>query len=108
MPENETTTPPKTITAESQHERWLKYGLNVVVASIVVIVLAGLITYLAQRTNRRIDTTVSGQYSLKPQTLNIIQNLKAPTKIVSLYQKPSREEAAKQPNYSQPVADLLD
>src|SRR4051812_49313843 len=108
MPETDDKTTPTTITAETQHERWLKYGLNVVVVSIVVIALAGLITYLAQRTNRRIDTTTSGQYSLKPQTLNIIDDLKGQTKIVSLYQKPSREEAAKQPDYAQPVADLLD
>jgi hypothetical protein len=92
---------------ESQHQRWLKYGLNVVVVSLVVIVLAGLITYLAQRANRRLDTTATGQYSLKPQTLNIIQNLKTPIKIVSLYQKPSPEEA-QTTNYAQPVRDLLD
>jgi len=104
----ETETKPNQLTYESQHERWLKYGLNVVVVSVVVVLLAGVITYLAQRTNRRLDTTASGQYSLKPQTLNIIQDLKGPIKIVSLYQKPTPEEAAKSPDYAQPVADLLD
>src|ERR1051325_9928058 len=79
---------------ESQKERWIKYGANVGLVSIVAIVLAGLVTYLAQKTNRRIDTTASGAYSLKPQTINLIKDLKGKTKIVSLYQHPTPEEAA--------------
>src|SRR5439155_170806 len=62
---------------ESQKERWVKYGANVALVSIVAIVLAGLITYLAQRVNRRLDTTASGAYSLKPQTIKQITDLAA-------------------------------
>src|SRR5439155_6385021 len=62
-----------------------------------------------QRTNRRIDTTASGAYSLKPQTINLIKDLKGKTKIVSLYQKKSAEQAAAERyDYAQPVTDLLD
>src|SRR5690349_11462933 len=97
---------------ESQKERWIKYGANVVLASIVVIVLAGLITWLAQKTGRRVDTTASGAYSLKPQTLNLIGDLKAKTKIISLYtnevpDEHVRDKMVKSP-FVGPVADLLD
>src|SRR6185369_10515756 len=94
---------------ESQKERWVKYGANVALVSIVAILLAGLMTYLAQRTNRRFDTTAAGMYSLKPQTINLIKDLKTKTKLVSLYQKPTAEEAAAdKTDFAQPVIDLLD
>src|SRR5213592_3924134 len=94
---------------ESQKERWIKYGANVALVSIVAILLAGVLTYLAQRANRRIDTTASGAYSLKPQTVNLIKDLRGKTKLVSLYQKPTPEEAAADKmDYAQPVIDLLD
>src|SRR5438067_2015482 len=101
--------PTKPSMPESQKERWVKYGANVALVSIIAILLADLVTYLAQRTNRRIDTTASGAYSLKPQTVNLIRDLKGKTKLVSLYQKPTPEEAAADKmDFSQPVVDLLD
>ena len=38
----------KDIFARAQKERWAKYGANVALTIVVVIVLAGLIVYLAQ------------------------------------------------------------
>ena len=70
---------------DSQKQRWLKYGSNVAIGSIVVIALAVLLIYLAQSAHRRIDTTRGGLYSLKPQTLNIIKDLKSSVKLISLY-----------------------
>jgi hypothetical protein len=95
---------------ESQKQRWIKYGANVILSSVVVIVLAIVITYLAQRSNRRLDTTANRAYSLKPQTLNILKDLKGDTKIVSLYSKTTAgsEAGAEKTDYAQPVADLLD
>ena len=94
---------------ESQQERWIKYGANVVLVSVVVIVLAGILTYLGQRTGKRIDTTAGGAYSLKPQTVNILRDLKGKTKIVSLYTKEIIEggKSVKSP-YADPVVDLLE
>ncbi|MEO6437185.1 MAG: Gldg family protein [Tepidisphaeraceae bacterium] len=91
---------------DSQKERWIKYGLNVLVATIVVILLAGVLVYLAQRTGRRIDTTASGAYSLKPQTVNLIRDLKGKTKLVSLYA--AKDARQKDNPYAEPVADLLE
>src|SRR5688500_4653518 len=94
---------------ESQQERWIKYGANVVLVTIVVVLLAGILTYLAQRTGKRIDTTAGGAYSLKPQTVNILRDLKGKTKIVSLYTKEIIEDGkAVQSPYVGPVVDLLD
>ena len=46
---------PDKLKPETQQQRWIKYGANVALTVIVVIILAALITYLAQRFNRRID-----------------------------------------------------
>lgn len=99
------------IQSESQHQRWLKYGLNVAVSVLAVVVIAGLLIYLAQRSARRIDTTAAGLYSLKPQTINIVNGLKGKVKLVSLYsdtkfpQGMTKDEHA---SYKSAVADLLD
>src|SRR3954470_10269840 len=95
---------------ESQKQRWLKYGANVVLASVVVIVLAIVITYLAQRTNRRLDTTANRASSLKPQTINLLKDIKGETRLVSLYSKATAgtQQGAYKTDYAQPVNDLLE
>src|SRR6188474_3170950 len=72
---------------ESQHQRWMKYGANVVFVSIVVVLLAIFVTALAQFTwaKARVDTTQAGIYSLKPQTKQILKDLRQNVRIVSLY-----------------------
>ncbi|MGA2499364.1 MAG: hypothetical protein ABSH20_16615, partial [Tepidisphaeraceae bacterium] len=96
---------------ETQHERWLKYGANVVLVSLLVIVLSVLVVVLGQKFNRRIDTTIAGLGNLKPQTLTVIQNNKTPIKIVCLYAPPefdSDTPAEERFDYRQPVIDLLE
>ncbi len=61
--------------AESQRQRWVKYGLNVALTIIVVIALAGFVTYIAQSKSLRKDTTAGGSYSLKPQTVALVEDL---------------------------------
>ena len=39
---------------ETQKQRWVKYGANVVLTIVIVIALAALVTYAAQRYNRRV------------------------------------------------------
>jgi hypothetical protein len=101
--------PPAPRRPETQQQRWIKYGANVVLVTVVVILLAGILTYLAQRVGKRIDTTAAGAYSLKPQTTNILRDLKGKTKIVSLYTKEIIEGGKSVPSpYAGPVIDLLD
>jgi hypothetical protein len=106
------------IHSETQHERWLKYGGNVVLVSAIVIALAALVIYAAEKKSRRIDTTASGLYSLKPQTLSVIRENKQPITIISLYTKAKKGQSdddtttddSTAPTVDQPgvVADLLE
>ena len=91
---------------DTQQQRWVKYGLNVLLSCVVVIVLAGLIVYIAQKKDARLDMTRERVYSLKPQTLNIIGDLKKPITLVSLYSRSDQDP--KETDYAQTVADLLD
>ena len=61
--------------AESQRQRWVKYGLNVALTILIVVALASFLTYIAQSKNLRKDTTAGGSYSLKPQTIALVENL---------------------------------
>src|SRR5436190_13190239 len=94
MSEASPTTPPaKTVPPlpENQQQRWIKYGGNVALSIFIVIVLAGLVVYLAQRYSSRLDMTAQRVYSLKPQTLGVIKNVNEPIRIVSLYEYPQGE-----------------
>ena len=99
--------------AEAQSQRWAKYGLNVLLTSILVVVLAFLVIWGAQRARRRADLTAGGSYSLKPQTITVINDLKSPVKLVSLYprlrQEPGKGQGAagQQQDFYQPVDDIL-
>ncbi len=112
------TKPPLPLPVESQADRRLKYGLNVAAAILIAIGLAAAFTWAAERKPKRVDTTAAGLYSLKPQTINIIQDNKQKFKITSLYTKakpPQSQEqqsevvAAQDPAYeAEKVSDLLE
>src|SRR4051794_25706307 len=96
---------------ESQHERWLKYGVNVGVTILVVLLLSAAVIYLSQSYRKRVDTTSEGSNSLKPQTKNILKDLKKPVTIVSLYSRNDTAVAAADPQWADRVGqveDLLD
>jgi hypothetical protein len=98
--------------AETQQERWMKYGANVVLVSVIVILLSVLLIYIAERATKRIDTTSAGLYSLKPQTVNLIKDNTQKIQITSLYTKtkPGEAEAEKAGvvDQAEKVADLLE
>ncbi len=87
-------------TPETQSQRWVKYGANVALAIILIVVISALLVYIAQRHDARIDTTSNGVYSLKPQTLTVIKEIpKSPNggpgiTLVSLYTRTNRATAA--------------
>ena len=103
--------PATVVTVESQRDRWLKYGTNVGLTVLIVLVLAVVVVYAGQRYNWRRDVTSTGQYSLRPQTVNLVQDLKSPITLVSLYPRmeslPEEDRAGRQ-DLAQPVADLLE
>ena len=97
--------------SESWSERWLKYGLNVLLTSLLVIILAVIVVWGAQRYRAREDLTSAGAYSLKPQTIQVISDLKSPVKVVSLYprlkQEPGTPPEQQQQDFYQAVDDIL-
>jgi hypothetical protein len=93
--------------SQTQQQRWVKYGANVAVTVLVVIGLAIVLIAIAQRQSKRIDTTINQEYSLKPQTVNIVKGLTEPVKIVSLYTHPQNQTQGTT-DYGAAVADLLD
>src|SRR5215212_718056 len=104
-------TPPSLYGPETQQQRWIKYGSNVLLVSVVAIVLALIVGYLAQQSwaKGRVDTTQLGLYSLKPQTKQILHDLKQNVRIVSLYKvvKPPPGKEKEYVDLATPVADLL-
>ena len=90
---------------ESQSQRWIKYGANVVFSSLIVILLAVMLTWLAQSHDMRVDTTIGGTQSLTPQSVDFIQGIKQPIRIVALY--PKLKSDSHEQDFYQPVADLL-
>src|SRR5687768_12391488 len=97
---------------ETQQQRWMKYGANVVLVSVVAVLLGVVAVALAGRPamKAQIDTTQAGLFSLKAQTKAILKDLKQDVRIVSLYAKtkpvPGREN--EYIDVATPVADLLD
>src|SRR5687768_5620145 len=80
---------------QTSSERWVKYGTNVIASSLLVIVLAGIVVWGVQRyAKKRFDATGDNTQSLKPQTVAVIQDVKSPVKIVSLYPRLRQEGAA--------------
>src|SRR5687768_10671494 len=101
---------------ETQKQRWVKYGANVALVSVIVVALGFFVAAIAQssRMKARIDTTRAGLYSLKPQTKQILKDLKQDVRIVSLYTRakpparPGQEEEDPDEDRATLVADLLD
>jgi hypothetical protein len=103
--------------SESQRQRWLTYGVNVVLTCVVAIALAAMVTYAAERKPWRIDTTAEGLYSLKPQTIRIVRGVASKIRLVSLYthsKPPSSPDEEEQTSVvppdeaAQAVSDLLE
>lgn len=91
---------------ESQSDRWIKYGSNVALSAILVLVLAVLLTWFAQHARARVDLTAGGSLSLKPQTISVLDQLKQKITLVSLYARPDNNP--QQAEMAQRVSDLLD
>jgi len=83
MSQDKSDTPPQFV-PENQQERWLKYGSNVLLSSVVVILLAVAVVALAQYKPARIDTTSNGVYTLRPQTINMLGKLEGKVHIIGL------------------------
>ncbi len=57
-------------------ERSTKYGANVIVSSLVFIAILVLFNYISAQHSKRFDLTEAGVFSLSPQTVSVLNNLK--------------------------------
>ncbi|MDY7004270.1 MAG: Gldg family protein [Cyanobacteriota bacterium] len=56
-------------------------GTNAIFATISVLIILGLINFLAVRYQTRIDFTENQQFTLSPQTIEVLENLEQPVKL---------------------------
>lgn len=77
---------------EQQRKRRLTYGLNVAVMTISLLIIIGLINWLATRHYKRWDFVESTSEALSQQTVNILKNLDKDIKVVYLYTEQYSEE----------------
>ncbi|MGB3510495.1 MAG: Gldg family protein [Microcoleaceae cyanobacterium] len=56
-------------------------GTNAIFATISVLIILGLINFLAVRYEGRIDLTENQQFTLSPQTIEVLENLEQPVKL---------------------------
>ena len=66
-------------------KRSTKYAGNYVVSLILVIAIVSGLNYIGQRHPKRIDTTRSGRFTLAPQTIQILKNIKKDTDIKAFF-----------------------
>jgi len=114
------TLPPDVFTPEDQGQRWLKYGSNVVLVTVVVLLLAALALWAFNADaipfrgkvislKGRADLTSDSSNELKPQTKQLVKDLGTDVTLVSLYPKLKKEESAtKGADTYQKVQDILD
>ena len=77
---------------QSLSMRSVKYGGNTLALILIVFCILGLINFIATRQSLRIDLTAGGQFSLSPQTKNVLKNLKQDVQVTSFVQ-PANERA---------------
>jgi hypothetical protein len=100
----------------TRKRRWLVFGTNVALAIILATALVAAVVWIsgaALRGKARSDWTLSGRFSLSPQTRAIVKDLKADLVITMVYTDPdqyvyeSREDYQKAKDEYERMSDLL-
>lgn len=86
----------------TQHQRWIKYGLNVAVFILATVTIIVLVNWMGYRHFQRFDLTRTRQYSLSPQTMSLLDGLKTDITVTTFYSAGSAEAGL-----LQKVDDLL-
>ncbi|PMB04155.1 ABC transporter, partial [Fischerella thermalis CCMEE 5328] len=71
---------------QSQESKWwgrrsTQAGTNALAATLAVLVILGLINFLANRYEVRVDLTETQLFTLAPESKQLVQNLKQPVKV---------------------------
>jgi ABC-type uncharacterized transport system involved in gliding motility auxiliary subunit len=78
--------------------RQARYGGNALLISLTFIAILGFVNFLSSRYHARVDLTESKQYSLSPQSIQVLKALDNPVKITAFMSA----------GYAQELQDLLD
>lgn len=84
---NTSATQPAPQSAPTQRQRWVKYGLNVGVLLIALLLIVFVVNFAAFRHRQRLDFTHNRRYTLSPQTLRMLERLDRPVTITTLYRE---------------------
>ncbi len=84
---------------EFWRKRSTQAGTNVLLSTLAILVILGLINFLAVRSSARIDLTENQLFTLSPQTQEVVKNLKQPVKVWVFDNQPSANDKAVLENY---------
>lgn len=73
--------------------RQVQFGTNAMVMTIAFIAILVLINILVARSNVRWDLTATQEFSLAPETIAIIEQLKQPVKVIGFFDQSTQQEA---------------
>lgn len=68
--------------------RQTKYGLNVLAMAVLLLAIIVVVEVFAEKYNKRADFTEGRRYTLSPQTVKLLKDLKRPVKAVAFYRAP--------------------
>ena len=74
-------------------------GTNALVATLAILVILGLVNFLATRYNVRLDLTENLLYTLSPQTQQIVKNLQQPLQVFIFDNNPTPSDRELLENY---------
>lgn len=100
--------PTPTRSADNQAVRRTKYGLNVtiaIVAAMGLLIVVNAIAFLYLRKSRTLDLTATGQYTLAPQTIQLLRSLEGEYRIVTLFRS---QDPVLKPEQVTRAKDLID
>lgn len=69
----------------TQKQRWFKYGLNVGVLLLALLIALGIANYLLYKHYVRLDFTHNRLYTLSPQTRAVLARIDTPVTLTTLY-----------------------
>jgi ABC-type uncharacterized transport system involved in gliding motility auxiliary subunit len=75
------------VVRESVTGREVRYGANSLVMTVAFIGIVGLLNFLGARHTYQWDLTESKDFSLSPQTIQVLQQINSPVKVTAFYQQ---------------------
>jgi hypothetical protein len=69
-----------------------RYTVNAFIMVLVALAIAALVNFISYRNPQRLDTTATQHFSLAPQTVEVLKNLKVPVQATAFF-TPARSEA---------------